>query len=260
VSVVATDLCARLGGRDVLRGLDLAARAGEVTAIVGPNGSGKTTALRCLTGELPHEGAVTLDGTPIGDLAPHVLAARRAVLEQATPLAFPFPLAEVVHLGHRAGAEAADPTIPARALDAVGLRAKADRYFQSLPGGERQRAHLARILAQVWSPVLDGAPCWLFLDEPVAALDIAHQHDVMGIARRFADGGWGVVAVMHDLDLTAMVADHVVLISGGRVAAAGPVQAVIADAPLSAAYGCRVRVSVAPPNPFVLPHMAEAAA
>lgn len=256
MSIYGTGIRAKLGKRDVLFDIDIEARAGEVTAIIGPNGSGKTTLLRCLTGELDCVGKITLDGEDIRVMPGHALAARRAVLEQATPLAFPFTVAEVVRLGHRAGTEAGNPAVPRAALAAVGLEAKAGSFFQELSGGERQRAQLARVLAQVWSPVLDGRSRWLFLDEPVASLDIAHQLEVMRVARSFADTGGGVVTVMHDLNLTAMGADRVVLISGGRVLEAGRPADVLTDDTLSAAYECRICVGVAPPGPFILPQVA----
>jgi iron complex transport system ATP-binding protein len=112
------------------------------------------------------------------------------------------------------------------------------------------------VLAQVWEPVgLDG-PRWLLLDEPVASLDIAHQLQVMEIARRFADAGGGVVAVMHDLNLTAMYAARIALISGGRIAAMGPTAEALTDSTLSQAYGCRMELCRPPPEGslFLLPH------
>ncbi|PRY95723.1 iron complex transport system ATP-binding protein [Hasllibacter halocynthiae] len=252
--IAARGLRARLGRTEALRGVDLRARAGAVTALVGPNGSGKTTLLRRLSGELDGLGVVTLDGAAIAGMRPWELASRRAVLPQATRLAFPFTVIEVVRLGLAAGTEAARGGIAEAALARVGLSGFESRLFQELSGGEAQRVHFARVLAQVWSPVLDGHARWLLLDEPVAALDIAHQLEVIGIARDYAAAGGGVIAVMHDLNLTAMMADQVVLMAEGRVALAGPPGTVIADRPLSAAYGCAVRTGETPPGPFVLPH------
>ena len=251
--IEARDVHVRLGRAEALRGVSMTAHPGEVTAIVGPNGSGKTTLLRCLTGELPHEGTVTLDDRPIVGWNPAALAARRAVLPQATPLAFPFTVIEVVRLGLTSGPEAADRSIAHRALARVGLQGYEGRFFQELSGGEQQRAQIARVLTQVWSPVWEGRPRWLLLDEPVAALDITHQLQVIALAQDYAKAGGGVIAVMHDLNLTAIMAAHVVLIANGQVAAAGPPNEVLTDDPLSRAYGCYVRTRVAPDGPFILP-------
>ncbi|WP_201155508.1 heme ABC transporter ATP-binding protein, partial [Rhodobaculum claviforme] len=251
----ACGIAVRLGRTRVLRGVDFDARPGALTAIVGPNGSGKTTLLRALVGDLAHDGTVLLDGTPLSRLDPWVLAARRAVLPQATPLAFPFTVHEVVGLGLAAGAHATEPGIAAAALAAVGLEGCGARFFQELSGGQQARAHLARVLAQVWEPVAQDRARWLFLDEPVASLDIGHQLQVMRLARDYAARGGGVVAVMHDLNLTAMFADAVTLIHEGRVLAAGPPADVLTDGTLSHAYGCPLRTN-RPPAPgqvFVLP-------
>jgi len=259
----ASDVSVSLGRKPVVEGACLCARAGETTIIVGPNGSGKTTLLRAITGDLPCTGTVTLDGAPLTSMAPDILAERRAVLPQASQLAFPFTVHEVVRLGliGRTALRADAAHLPAYALERVGLAGYGGRFFQELSGGEQARAQLARVLLQVWEPVQDGVPRWLFLDEPVAALDIGHQLEVMQLARGFAQAGGGVVAVMHDLNLTAMFADHLLLMLGGKVVADGTVSDVLTDRTLSHAYGCDLRVSQVPANgrAFILPQSTEAA-
>lgn len=248
------------GQRLALRGVSLSARAGEVLAIVGPNGSGKSTLLGALTATLPYEGRVCLNGRDIATAKPWQLAAQRAVLPQAAHLAFPFTAIEVVRLGLQAGTAGDRPEVPMQALARVGLAGYAERRFQELSGGEAQRVMLARVLAQVWAPVERNEPRWLLLDEPVSSLDIAHQLQVMGIARDFARAGGGVVAVMHDLNLTALFADRVLVLSEGQGLACGMPAEVLTDAILSRAYGCALRVSTPPPDglPYILPHAASA--
>ncbi|MFD2173790.1 heme ABC transporter ATP-binding protein [Rhodobacter lacus] len=256
----ATGLGAKLGGRWVFEGVDFAARPGEITAIVGPNGSGKTTLLRRLTGDLPGPGTITFEGDALSRLAPHQLAQRRAVLPQATAVGFPFTLREVVAMGHQAGAAAHLPGVVEDALAEVDLRAKADQPFQRLSGGEQARGHLARVRAQVWAPKdAEGRPAWLFVDEPVAALDIGHQLQVMGVLRRFAKAGGGVIAVMHDLNLTAMNAARMVLMEAGRITAAGRPSEVMTAPILSRAYRCQLCLNTAPNEGiWLLPQAASA--
>ncbi|MES2664633.1 MAG: heme ABC transporter ATP-binding protein [Pseudomonadota bacterium] len=259
--LTTTGLSAALGGKPVLRDIGFAARPGQVTAIVGPNGSGKTTLLRALTGDLRYAGSAVLNGVEVAGAKPVALAAIRAVLSQSTQLAFPFTVLEVVRLGLLSGVQTAAhaANLPQQALSEVGLDGYAGRNFQELSGGEQARVHLARVLVQVWHPVGPAGPRWLFLDEPVASLDIGHQLQVMRLARRFADAGGGVVAVMHDLNLTAMFAAHVALLSQGRLAAQGRPEDVLTDARLSAAYGCRLRVNTAPvQGQWILPQAAMA--
>nr|WP_279578040.1 heme ABC transporter ATP-binding protein [Paracoccus versutus] len=254
--MIASDIQVSLGRKQILHGVSVEARAGEITAIVGPNGSGKTTLMRSLTGELACRGAVTLNGHDIATLSPEELARRRAVLPQAAALSFPFTVAEVVRIGVEARGERADALVPA-ALAAVDLPGFSGRLYQELSGGEQQRVQLARVLAQVWQPLDADGPRWLMLDEPVSSLDIAHQLTVMRLAADYARAGGGVVAVMHDLNLTALFAQKLVLMSGGRVLCQGRPDEVLTDEALSSAYGCRLRVNAVPDSGiWVLPHAA----
>ncbi|EKE73502.1 MULTISPECIES: heme ABC transporter ATP-binding protein [Roseobacteraceae] len=251
------------GSRRVLDRVDFTAKAGEMTAIVGPNGSGKTTLLKAITGEINAGGVTRLDGQNIAKMSSADLATRRAVLPQSGHVAFPFTVLELVRLGLTRGfatsATSGQDTLPHQALARVGLSGFEGRSVQELSGGERQRVQLARVLLQIWEPVLDDMPRWLFLDEPVSALDIGHQLVVMQIAHDFAQMGGGVVAVMHDLNLTAMFADRVTLLDQGRVQGVGTPKEVFTDAHLSACYGCTLRTNTPPPfgGPWILPQAAS---
>lgn len=254
----ATDISVCFGARKALNRVCFTAKAGELHAIVGPNGSGKTTLLKAMTGDLRAEGCTTLNGTDIRHLSPEELACRRAVLPQSGNVAFPFTVLELVRLGLYAGMQGKrifDPNLAQKALARVGLAGFEGRFVQDLSGGERQRVQLARVLVQIWEPVVDGLPRWLFLDEPVSALDIGHQLIVMQLARDYAEAGGGVVAVMHDLNLTAMFADRITLLNGGHVRATGQPDEVLTDGDLSACYGCALRTNTPPPfgGKWILP-------
>ncbi|TWH01215.1 iron complex transport system ATP-binding protein [Mesorhizobium sp. J18] len=256
------NLSVSIGRKRIISGISFDAAAGNVTAIVGPNGSGKTTLLKALSGDLPYEGEVHINGAEISSLKPWQTASLRAVLPQATTLSFPFTVREIVSLGlsnGRTGALAGEEgRLPERALARVDLDGFAGRLYQELSGGEQQRVQLARVLCQVWSPVLAGVPRYLFLDEPVSSLDIKHQLIIMDIARDFAARGGGVIAILHDLNLTAMFADRVLVMHRGRMAAAGSPAEVLEDGLISRVFECRLRVGAVPPGtmPFVLPQSA----
>lgn len=255
----AHNITVKIGQKTILHNVNFRARAGALTAIVGPNGSGKTTLLKALTGEHPHGGEIDIDGTNLAALPPAQLASLRAVLPQQTRLAFPFNVLEVVRMGLSAGIHGACHELPPKALQRVGLAGFDARFYHELSGGEQQRVQLARVLVQVWQPVRDGVPRWLFLDEPVSALDIGHQLQVMTLAADFATAGGGVIAVMHDLNLTAMFAHSVALMDGGKITAQGSPAAVLTNDALSRAYACPVRINTAPTNtetPFILPQAA----
>lgn len=259
----ANNLSVHLAGKLIVDALSLEATAGRLTAIVGPNGSGKTTTMKAIAGEIASTGELTLNGRDMRGLAPWQLATRRAVLPQATTIAFPFTVREIVRMGLSTGpnrhAERAE-AIAAQALSAVDLTGFEGRFYQELSGGEQQRVQLARVLTQIWEPVLDGEPCFLMLDEPVSSLDIRHQLTIMRLARSYCERGGGVIAVMHDLNLTAMFADQMIMMKKGRAVVTGAPVDVLTDETMEEVFGCRMRVGGLPDagTPFILPQTAVA--
>ncbi|OAP43303.1 iron ABC transporter [Sinorhizobium glycinis] len=256
----ASDISVRLAGRPVLHGVSFEAAPGRMTAIVGPNGSGKTTTLKAISGELHISlGKVTINGHDIGRLKPWELALKRGVLPQSTVISFPFTVREIVDLGLSTGGADITDRIVDDALEAVDLAGFSGRFYQELSGGEQQRVQLARVLCQIAAPVSDGEPRYLLLDEPVSSLDIRHQLTIMRLARQFCEGGGGVIAVMHDLNLTAMFADQMVMMKAGRIRALGAPKDVLTDGTMEAVFGCRMQVGIVPARdvPFVLPQTAS---
>jgi len=248
-------------GKHLLSEASLTLQPGSVVGLIGPNGAGKSTLLRLLTGELkPTSGEILIDGRKMSSLAPGELSRRRAVVAQSTPLSFPFTVLEVVLLGVTVpGFGISRPGAQAAALDAlrtVGLGRFEDRLYTELSGGERQRVHIARALCQLATAKRPyGETAALLLDEPTSSLDLAHQGMVLGEARRQARMGRAVLAILHDLNLAALYADVVVLLSAGRIVAMGTAAEVMRDDLLSEVYGCELRTNVTPANgaPFVLP-------
>ncbi|CAB5658959.1 Hemin import ATP-binding protein HmuV [Delftia tsuruhatensis] len=221
--------------------------AGRLTAILGPNGAGKSTLMSMLVGQhVPQCGEVWQDGRPLRRHAPEALAMRRAVMPQDCAVAFDFSALEVVELGrypHRARPGCNEAGIAREAMALTGVAHLASRSINTLSGGERARTHLARALAQIWEPPADGSARWLLLDEPMAALDLAHQHQSMGLLRRWAvEQGVGVVAVMHDLNLALRYADDVLVLGAGSVSW-GPALQVLRPELVQQVWGMRCDVA-----------------
>ena len=199
--------------------VDVQIPAGRFTAILGPNGAGKSTLMSMLVGErAPQAGQVLLDGVALASHPVERLARRRSVMPQDCSVAFDFTAQEVVELGrypHRNLGREDEAQIVAKTMELTGVDHLAQRSINTLSGGERARAHLARALAQIWHVPVDGSARWLLLDEPTAALDLAHQHHAMRLLRDWAHGhDAGVVAVIHDLNLALRYADDVLVLGG----------------------------------------------
>jgi iron complex transport system ATP-binding protein len=241
--LIAHDIVVRRGGRALLDRVSLPVPCGSVTALLGANGAGKSTLLRALAGELACDaGRVTLDAQPLAQLHRTSRARRIAVLTQNAPPQPGWRVDELVALGRTPhGTSRDDPRLVRAALAQVGLSAFAARDMASLSGGEQQRVHLARCLVQLESE--DTAPRFLLLDEPTASLDLAQQHRVLRLVRHFAQRGWGVLTILHDLHLAAAYADRLALLAGGRLLAHGTVRDVLQPALIEAAYGMRVRAA-----------------
>lgn len=217
------------GRKTVLRQVDAVLWPGRIVAIVGPNGAGKTSLLSLLSGQRRADhGEVRLDDALLSTHAAPALALRRAVMLQESHVVFDFSAREVVELGrfpHRRRPSEDEAGIVSAALEAASVAHLADRGFQTLSGGEKARVHLARVLAQVWEPPANREARWLLLDEPTAALDLAHQHQAMRLLRDCADRqGMGVAVVLHDLNLALRYADDVLLLPADAPAHFGPAE------------------------------------
>ncbi len=228
-------------GHPVLRGADLDVRAGQVTALFGPNGCGKSTLLRCMNGALrPQSGRITLDGRRI-DSMPLVQVARQiAVVPQDTPADVPFSAAEMVLLGRYAhgnywgDVSSEDRQIARQCLERVDALELSARPFAQLSGGERQRIIIARALAQQGHLLL--------LDEPAAHLDIAHQLELYQLVRQLAGEGQAILMVCHDILVAPMFADVAVLMHEGAFLSAGPPQEVLTGTSIRAAFRADVTI------------------
>ena len=241
-ALVFEDVSVAYPGRAVLDGISLAIDTGQVLAIVGPNGVGKSSLIKVASGILrPVQGRVLVDGRNVADLSPSERARRVAVVPQANRVPPAFTAEQVVLMGRtpylgwleREGPE--DQARAAEAMHRTHTTGIADRPMGELSGGEQQRVLVARGLAQSAGVLL--------LDEPTAHLDLRHQDEILKLVRSLAgDAGLAVLIALHDLNLVARIADRVALLSDGGVKRLGVPQEVLTPELLAAAYGLEIHV------------------
>jgi iron complex transport system ATP-binding protein len=230
------------GKGPVLRDLDLRLAPGSFTALIGPNGGGKSTLLRTICRLVrPSAGDILLDGRSLRSLPQAEVARLVGYVPQATPLDFGFTVEEVVLMGRyphlrglqRPGRE--DVSLAQAAMDATGVTALRHRLVGELSGGEGQRTLIARCLAQ--------NPRLFLLDEPTAHLDLAYQVEILSLlAELNRREGLSILAVLHDLNLAAQFFDRFVLVHEGQVLADGSADAVLLPEILGQAYDARIDV------------------
>lgn len=238
----------------VLREVTLDVVPGEVIAVIGPNGVGKSTLVRVASGMLPPlSGRVRINGSHLGELAPAERARLVSVVPQATSLPPAFLAQEVVlmgrtpYLGWFETENESDYLVAREAMERTDTVDLTDRPIGELSGGEQQRLLIARALAQ-------AAPIML-LDEPTAHLDLRHQDRVLGLVRALAkDEGLAVLLALHDLNLVSKFADRVALLSESVIRKVGTPEEVLDANLLEVAYGIRIQVVPSPIDgkPWVL--------
>ncbi|UTM58663.1 heme ABC transporter ATP-binding protein [Photobacterium sp. CCB-ST2H9] len=245
----AEGLSLQLGGKTLLDQLNISFRSGELTALLGPNGAGKSTLLKVLCGEIGAKGDVYYFGQKHSDWQPSLLAKHLGVLPQHSSLSFGFTAQEVVEFGCMPlGLKRTDCLrITRECMTAVGICHLSQRQYPTLSGGEKQRVHFARVLAQL-SNAKDQ--CILMLDEPTSALDLAHQHSCLKLAKDMARKGAAVILVIHDLNLAAEYADRLVLLNKGKIQADGDAWHTLTTENISSVYGSPVIIESHPRGHF----------
>jgi len=244
-----------IDGKAILRDVNLLFPAGEVVALVGHNGSGKSSLLKILGRQIaPTHGTITFGGIDIEQYNSATFARSVAYLPQDISSGSDMTIRELVNCGrypwHGALGRFSDldRRMVQSAMAATHVEQFSERVVGTLSGGERQRAWIAMLIAQ-------DARC-LLLDEPTAALDIAHQVDVLSMVRRLAhEGGRSVVIVLHDINMAARFCDRIHALRGGRVVASGTPRQIVQPDTLNEIYGVAMNVVDAPGQIYPLAYV-----
>jgi iron complex transport system ATP-binding protein len=245
-----------IGKHKILDDVSVSFEPGKLAMIIGPNGSGKSTLLKIISNEITnYAGSVHYDKKLLTKKDKRTISKVRAVLSQESELSFPLTVEEVVMMGRYPHFDmkpsAKDISICGQALDKMKMADFSERNYLTLSGGEKQRVHFARVMAQIWEQPEDKYR-YLLLDEPIASLDLNYQHEFLRITKEVALQNTVTVAVIHDINLALQYADLVLLINGGKVIANGPPAEVITPENLYKVYGLKCRVIKDPDSSF--PH------
>jgi len=240
--VEAKNISVKRGGKWILRQANIRVLPGHFTAVIGANGAGKSTLLKVLAGaEKPDAGQVLLNGDRLSDYKERELAQVRGILSQQLHLPFSIRVLDVVLLGRhihtkREGKRTSEKAAR-QCLRQVGLAGYENRDIRTLSGGEQQRVHLARVLAQITHQE-NNHGCYLLLDEPTASQDMAQQLRLLSLLRQLAkEQQIGIIAILHDINQAAQYADQVLLLKSGHVIAIGSPKEVITPENIQTAYG-----------------------
>lgn len=234
-------------GKRILSDVSLELGKGECLCLLGPNGTGKSTLLKCILNlEKAEKGQVIVDGKEIFKLSAGRRAKLVAYVSQSSMMVFPYKVEEVVLMGRvthfKAGAAASkeDIRISREALDKLGLIDLADLYFQELSGGQKQMVLIARALAQQAK--------YIIMDEPTANLDYSNQIKVLMTVNKLVDEGYSILMTSHFPDHSFLARSKVVMMHGGRVMAQGPPEEIITTEKLTRLYSTPVCVTQAEIN------------
>lgn len=217
----AKNISFKIGNQYLIENISVDFNKKEFSVIMGQNGAGKSTLLKILAGSLKATvGEVNILNKRIENYKEIELARMRAVLSQHYEIAFPVNVEDVVMMGRyphfKSEPTVKDQTIIDKTLDLMGIRNLKKRDYNTLSGGEAQKVHMARVLAQIWQ-YNDSSDKILFLDEPVSQLDIRYQHFILQVAKKYTSENILVIAILHDLNLAVNYADNIIFMKDGKI-------------------------------------------
>lgn len=252
MSLTIENLSFAYGPRQVLHEVSFTAQAGELLAILGPNGVGKTTLFKCVMGmERRYSGHICADDTDLASISPRERAHRVAAIPQVHPLSFRYSAFDMVLMGTSHGLSPfavpgeKERAVAREAMERVHVWPLRERPFDQLSGGEQQLVFIARALAQQAKILL--------MDEPTSSLDYGNRLLVLGVARNLARSGYTVLLSTHDPQHALWFGDRALILKEGRVLALGDPGEIVTSDLLQQLYGRRIELVHTPQGPVLVP-------
>ena len=241
----------KLDNRQILKDVSLEINEGEIVSVIGPNGAGKSTLLNVLSGDIsPDSGNTTYDNKQLNKISIQERAFTRSVMSQMQTLVFNFNVKDVIEMGWLQRGNSDFSSNFSMAFEAVTTECNVHnlvhRKFNSLSGGEQRRVHFARTLLQLWRPSQSNDPRYLLLDEPTANLDLSSEMLLMNILKARASSNFGILVILHDLNLASHFADKIAIMKDGEIKAFGKPEEIMTDDFLTSIYEVPIKVKYDP--------------
>ena len=249
MTLSAENLCFNYGTKPTVLNISFNLEQGSFLTILGPNGSGKSTLLKVLAGDLTaHQGQLFYGDANINSLSLASKAQMRSMVSQSAPDDLKFTVDEIIEFGrpYNLNQYSKKDQNLTMIVEELNLQDLTGRNYNSLSGGEQVRVHIARALYQIDASGPDVPGQYLFLDEPFANLDIANQFSLMKILRKRANLGLTIICVSHDIHLTGLLANLVMLLKDGQLVEIGPAREVITEKNLMDVYQVQAKINLEP--------------
>ncbi len=243
MSIDIKNLSISLSGKRIIDTIDMTCQGGELIALCGANGAGKSTILKAMSGDLPYQGDISINGLDVASSSEKALAQHRAVMPQSVNLIFPFPVDQIIDMGlvfcHSAEQKSA---IKQRVKSLFHLQDIWQRDYTQLSGGQQQRVQLARVIAQVLQS--DQKQRFLLLDECTSAMDIALMQEVFAVLSELKQEDIGIVAIIHDLNIASLYADRLILLKDQSIFSDGSPADTLNQTSILEVFGAKVDIHI----------------
>lgn len=249
MAIVVENVEVQQQGKTILRNASLSCQPGELLALCGPNGAGKSTLLKAISRDMPfNRGSISINHKDITALSAAEMALNRAVMPQSVSLMFPFKAWQIIEMALLFTHDQKEKDrIIASIAGLLKLDHLLERDYSTLSGGEQQRVQLARVISQLLQPCA-AEQKFLLLDECTSAMDMEMMHETFYVLQQLKQQGFGIIAVVHDLNLASLYADNIVLLKEQTTVLKGSPQEVITESHIENVFSTQVAILKHPQN------------